>query len=147
MPNWCYNEFQVSGPKEDIAKFKLQAVGHNPWEKPAQDEAPSPLNFHSLLPIPAKVLKSDYSNAGHDWEVKHWGCRWGAGDVEVMDETEDSLHYRFDTAWDPPTNFIKHVRKLWPTLTFLLDYDESGEGFKGICKGHGQHYENHRVQY
>ena len=147
MPNWCNNELRVSGPTEDLARFKPQAVGHNPWEKPPQDEEPSKLNFHSLVPVPEAILKSDYANTGYDWEVKNWGCRWGACDVEVVDEDDSYILYHFDTAWAPAVAFIQNVCKQWPTLTFLLDYDEPGMGFKGICKGQGEIFENHRLEY
>ena len=147
MPNWCNNELRVSGPNEDIAKFKLQAVGHNPWEKPPKDEEPSKLNFHSLVPIPEHILNAGYVNTGYDWELKNWGARWGACDVELVDEGEDYLCYHFDTAWAPAVAFVSNVRLKWPTLTFVLDYDEPGMCFKGICKGQDQHFENHRIEY
>ena len=147
MPNWCSNELSVSGPTEDIANFKQQAVGYSPWDKPAKDEKPSALNFHSLVPVPDHILKLGYVNAGHDWEVKNWGARWGAGDVDVVDEGDDCIVYHFSTAWAPAVEFIENVRKQWPTLTFILDYDEPGNGFKGICKGAGDQFENHSINY
>ena len=147
MPNWCFNGLRVSGPAEDLAKFKNQAVGHNPWGKIPADEKPSVLNFHSLLPIPDLVLKAGYADAGFDWERKQWGCRWGACNVELIDESEDHLQYQFDTAWNPSVEFVCNVRHQWPTLTFLLDYDEPGMRFKGICKALGEHFENHCIEY
>jgi len=147
MPNWCNNELRVSGPAEDIARFKQQAQGHNPWNRPAKDEKPSILNFHSLVPIPEHVLKAGYASAGHDWEVKHWGARWGACAVELVDEGVEYICYHFDTVWSPAVPFVKNLCKQWPSLTFILDYDEPGEGYKGICKGHGENFENHRIEY
>jgi hypothetical protein len=147
MPNWCNNELRISGPAEAIAKFKQQAIGFNPWSMPPKDEEPSPLNFHSLVPIPADVLKADYALVGHDWEVKHWGTRWGACDVQLVEEAENFLCYHFDTAWAPAVEFIRHARQQWPALTFVLDYDEPGMGYKGLCKGQGEHFEDHRITY
>ena len=147
MPNWCNNELQVSGPAEDLAKFKQQAVGHSPWGTPAKDEKPSRLNFHNLVPVPEHILKLGYVNAGYDWEVKHWGARWGACDVELGDESELSICYHFDTAWAPAVPFVENACKKWPSLQFILDYDEPGMAFKGICKGAGEHFENHRIDY
>ena len=143
MPNWCSNELRVSGPAKDIAKFKKQAVGHNPWNEPKNK--PSSLNFNSLVPIPADILQAGYNSTGHDWEVKHWGARWGACDVEVVDEDSDYILYHFDTAWSPAVPFVQNVCKQWPTLTFILDYEETGEAYKGICKGQGENFEDYCI--
>ena len=94
-----------------------------------------------------KSRQLGYANSGHDWEVKHWGARWGACDVELVDEGPLYICYQFDTAWGPAVPFIENVCKQWPTLTFILDYDEPGNGFKGICKGQSDHFENHRINY
>ena len=67
MPNWCSNELRVSGPPEDLTRFKEQASGFNPWNIPGPKDKPSPLNFHSLVPVPDHILKLGYANAGHDW--------------------------------------------------------------------------------
>lgn len=148
MPNWCSNYLTVKGENEDVQQFKNQAVGHNPWgNSPLPDEKPSPLNFHSLVPVPAHVLQQSYEKAGYDWECKNWGCRCGASDAELVDDNGCELFYQFDTAWGPPTEFLQAVGKLWPKLKFLLEYDEPGMGFKGLCKVHGDHYENHRIEF
>ena len=45
------------------------------------------------------------------------------------DDTE--VGYWFMTAWAPPTNFFKHISKLFPSLRFKLTYNEGGMAFKG----------------
>ena len=147
MPNWCSNELRVSGPPEDLTRFKEQVSGFNPWNIPGPKDKPSPLNFHSLVPVPDHILKLGYANAGHDWEIKSWCARSGACDVDIVDGDADYIIYHFDTSWGPAVPFIENVSKQWPSLTFILDYDEPGNGFKGICKGQGQHFENHSIEY
>ena len=145
MPNWCNNTLRITGPETDVAAFKLKAVGHSVWDKPPEDEAPSPLNFHSLIPIPDDVLKAGYEAAGYEWEQKNWGCKWGACQAELVDEWEGCLIYGFDTAWSPPLAFIANVARQWPTLTFVIDYEEGGMGFKGLAKAQADAIEDHCI--
>jgi len=147
MPNWCSNHLTVKGEYEEVQRFKVKAVGHGPWDTPPADEKPSPLNFHSLVPIPEKILSQKYEDVGHDWEVANWGCRSGASDAELIDDNGSELFYGFDTPWAPPTKFLKHLGNLWPGLKFLLEYEEPGMGLKGMCKVHGNHYEDHRIEF
>jgi len=58
MPNWCSNHLTVRDENEEVQRFKVQAVGHSPWESPPADEKPNPFNFHSLVAVPADVLQA-----------------------------------------------------------------------------------------
>ena len=147
MPNWCHNHLTVKGEHDEVQRFRQQAIGHSPWDTPPADEKPSPLNFHSLVTIPAEVLQAGYEAAGYEWECQHWGTRWGACEAELVDDNGSELFYGFDSAWGPPTEFLKAVGKLFPNLMFLLEYDEPGMGFKGRCKVHGDHYEDQRLEF
>ncbi len=146
MPNWCSCFLTVKGENEHVQRFKAVAVGHCSWNKPPEDEKPNVLNFHSLVPIPAEVLQASYNPKGYDWELANWGCKWGACSSELVDDNGSELFYSFDTAWAPPTQFLKHLGKLWPNLMFLLEYEEPGMGFKGLCKVHGDLFEDHCIQ-
>jgi len=145
MPNWCSNHLTVKGENEEVQRFKEKAVGHSAWHPTT--EKPNPLNFHSLVPIPAHVLQAGYEAAGYDWELQNWGCRCGAYYGELIDDNGCELFYHFDTAWAPPIAFLNSVGKLWPKLMFLLEYEEPGMGFKGICKAHGDLHEDHYIQF
>jgi hypothetical protein len=140
MPNWCSNQLTVYGPAADVKQFKAQAVGYSPWW---QEDQASVLNFHSLVPIPDAVLAAGYETAGYDWERERWGCKWGACQAEVVDEGDGQLHYTFATAWSPPIEFLKKVGPRYSTLTYLLEYEELGVGFKGLCKVQGLAVEDH----
>ena len=48
------------------------------------------------------------------------------------------VEYAFDTAWSPPIKFLENVAKQWPNLTFVLEYEELGMGFKGLAKFQGE---------
>ena len=148
MPNWCRNRLQIFGPTEDLQRFKQQAPGHNPWltEEERRKQEPEPLNFHNFVPVPPEVLAAGYNDTGYHWELKHWGCRWGACHGMLLDEYDDQLIYEFDTAWEEPMEFLENVGLLWPSLTFVLDYEELGDAFKGLAKVHGEERVNHCLQ-
>ena len=145
MPNWTCNILTMSGPEADIKAFRQKAVGHSPWLTAAEltVEKPEPLNFHSIVPVPKEVLKAGYMKAGYGWEKANWGCKWGACHCQVVDNDKGWLIYQFDSAWCPPVEFIEAAAKLWPSLTFKLEYEELGEGFKGLAKAVGGSLEDH----
>jgi hypothetical protein len=147
VSNFCNNYLTVKGETEEVQRFKQSAVGFNPWDSPQPDESPSPFNFHSLVPVPEKVLRENYVEAGYDWEMAHWGCRSGDCDAELVEDKGLELLYGFDTVWNPPIAFLKHLGKSWPNLRFLLQYDEPGAGLKGLCKVHADQCEDHRIQF
>jgi len=145
MPNWCDNHLTVKGENNLVQQFKARAVGHSPWDSPPANEKPNALNFHSLVELPADVLKAGYEAEGYDWELKNWGCKWGACRGELVDDNGSELFYSFDTAWSPPIAFLEQVAKLWPTLTFILEYEEGGIGFKGLARFQGEQHEDHCI--
>ncbi len=89
------------------------------------------------------VLAAGYEAAGYDWEREHWGCKWGACHAELVDEWDRHLLYTFDTAWAPPLAFLKNLGPRRPELSLLLEYEELGMGFKGLCKVTGSSVEDH----
>jgi hypothetical protein len=145
MPNWCNNTLRIFGPEGDVRRFKEQAAGHSPWH-PVEGEDKNVLNFHSLVPVPPEVLAAGYSDAGCEWELKNWGCKWDACSASLADEWEGTLIYVFDTAWTPPIPFLAKLAPAWPMLTFLLDYEEMGMGFTGIAKVKSDAVEDHCVE-
>ena len=145
MPNWCSNTLRVIGPSDEVKRFKEQAIGYGPWSKVEKQEQ-NTLNFHSLVPIPPETLEAGYDDAGFHWERQNWGCKWGACDATVADEWDGHLVYAFQTAWTPPVAFLEKLAPQWPRLTFVLDYEEIGMGFKGITKVVRDSVEDHCIE-
>jgi hypothetical protein len=98
------------------------------------------------VPIPPEILSAGYEQAAYEWELKNWGCKWGACNAEEVEECEGHFTYFFDTAWSPPIPFLSKLAPEWPTLIFLLDYEEMGMGFKGITKVAGDAVEDHCLE-
>lgn len=143
MPNWCENSLTITGPKNVINEFVLRAKINNPpryKEKPGfindisddeQEEENELLNFNSLYPVPQNILNQGYSMAGYNWEIKNWGCKWGACDTQFMQISDTKVVYNFESAWNPPIPFLIKVSKNFSELKFNLKYKEPGMGFSG----------------
>jgi hypothetical protein len=148
MPNWCSNNLNITGPQEDLNRFRDAAVGERPrYAKEGdfphdmggeEDDRHEVLSFHALVPIPEEILEAGYNGknnalvqSGHGAETSLWGVKWGAcGEVErYIDST--SLSYSFETAWGPPCRLIETVAPQYPTLRFHINYMEEGMCFKG----------------
>lgn len=145
MPNWCYNRLRVTGPDQDVRRFQVQAVGFGPWTKPEAGELPGVLNFHSLVPVPPNLLACRTEPTAHDWEREHWGCCVGAHQPVLIDEWEGGVLYEFDTPWSPSVRFVETVSRAWPTLVFVLDYEEPGDGYKGLARAQAGTLDDHCI--
>jgi hypothetical protein len=75
----------------------------------------------------------DFSgNDWYNWNVRNWGTKWDVAvhnneqysDTELMEESETSLAYRFNTAWSPPLPAIQKLSFDYPTLDITLSYQE-----------------------
>jgi hypothetical protein len=132
MPNWIGNYLTVAGPDADVRRFVRQARGRHPGSKGAPPGREVSFNFHSLVPLPPRYSQVPYDNVagtgarGWDLEMKTWGIKWGAVEPWEPLLSPGMAHYRFDTAWGAPTEFLGKVYASWPTLVFLLSW--GGEG-------------------
>jgi hypothetical protein len=85
MPNWCFNELTITGPAEDLKRFKERAAGLSPWAS-ASERVRNVLNFHSLVPVPDDIIQTGYDPTGYEWEIQNWGVKWGACDTQLNEE-------------------------------------------------------------
>ena len=134
MTNWCDNLLRVNGPATELARFKTQAIGFCPWDSAEARQAPEVLNFHSLVPVPVELWALADNAARCDWLKRHWGCVSGAFRATVEDICDDSSLFQFLTAWSPPVPFLESVSRSWPSLVFVLDYEEQWMAFKGLAR-------------
>jgi hypothetical protein len=84
----------------------------------------------------------DFSgNNWYDWNVTNWGTKWDVAvtddkeysDTELMEETENSLAYRFNTAWSPPLPAITKLSEQYPT-DLLAGHIISDENYENQCR-------------
>lgn len=109
MPNWCYNEIEISGRKEELEELCKKAK-----------TSESIFDFNVFAPPPNKEW--DYG-----WCIKNWGTKWLPSAVKQGWKTRQSnnvLYYCFDTAWSPPIEFMQRLAKQYNSLSFKGDWYE-----------------------
>lgn len=117
MPNWCDNTLTISGKKADLEDFKNRVK--------TETEV---LSLNNFVPMPKEYEEGD---KWYMWRVENWGTKWEVMDANILNEEDDYIDYRFDSAWSPPTEWLQKVAKQNPNLNFKLVYREDGMGFMG----------------
>ena len=140
MPNWCSNEVEIYGEKEDIAKFVEECF---------TDFKGTPvLDFNKVMPEPDydKPQKDGTHNNGvqkelHDvmpdwwnWRNTNWGTKWNLvpdpeGNLtgyEVVGQDDGFIQLEFETAWSPPNGIYNEIWAKYPDLTVNWFYREDG---------------------
>ena len=149
MPNWVFNHLTIDGSKEDIAKVKAQVGAVVKRKYKGVDEVDEKIDeepifsFMNILPPPEDKLEEYHAVHGYtggektgdteynwyNFNVREWGTKWDARDVDLLEEHKTSLHYKFDTAWSPPTPVIEKLAQQNPNLNITLEYrEEQGWG-------------------
>ncbi len=118
MPNWCTNFFIVEG--EGVEQFVEDTKNEM-----------GQFSFNVLVPLP-----EDQKENWYDWQVENWGTKWDTESRFTIHE-DGSASAAMQTAWSPPIAWVRAVAKLYPHLTFTLEYEEIGMLFAGklIIKG------------
>ena len=156
MPNWVFNHLTIDGSEEDINKVKAQvgAVVKRKYKSADEvneevDEEPI-FSFMNILPPPEDKLDEYHAVHGYtggektgdteynwyNFNVREWGTKWDARDVDLLEEHKTSLHYKFDTAWSPPTPVIEKLAQQNPNLNITLEYREE-QGWGGEVNFNG----------
>jgi len=109
MPNWTHNTFRVEAPAKRIKELKKKFKSKD-----------NVFDFNTIIPMPDDS-DTFYANGGlgeaerkkfgennwYDWSARNWGTKWNSVRAEISDETETSIEYSFDTAWDAPRGISK----------------------------------------
>ena len=134
MANWCKNFLRVTGPAEDVTRFQNQAAAVTPCQGTKTESTPEAFSFQRLVPLPAKCRTAAADPDGVGSPRQAWGCRSDAFHSEQVETWEGGVVYRFATPWQPPTAFFQRVSELWPTMVFVLDYEEPRMAFRGLAR-------------
>lgn len=123
MPNWWHSYMDITGPSDEIARFKRTCIRF------AAEQAQ--LDFGAIAPVP------DFpAEATLEWAAAHWGTDRPALCFQVTRDEPNSYECRFDTAQSPPVPIWRKLGEMFPTLEFSLSgYDLiNEEGFRGTIR-------------
>lgn len=153
MPNWCQNNLRVYGDTIEISEFKQATLKLVKEENLETTE----FTFEGLYPTPEELLNSispakiedgeteeqfsarlkrlreEYGASDwYEWRIENWGTKWDADETLILEDSVDELYLCFNTAWAPPTEWLKKVSLRFPNLNFVMDYMEEGQGYCGV---------------
>jgi len=161
MPNWCLNNLKIVGEVKELKKFEKKVDKENflgsfiPLPKELEERQSPSKTTNTVNPtkedlkenIEKNRLKKLYgSDNWYDWSIKNWGTKWDMNEVcrdddEELDAYEEDeqeevleIQYAFSSPWSPPIKGLESISKLFPNLTFHLDYSEDGMGYRGISR-------------
>lgn len=133
MPNYCSNVLTVTPAVGELLSDNVALAMFRPLRK---DETCSPesveplsVSFELAFPVPDAL---ENNGGWFEWCVKNWGTKWDASSTFVEEKTLDKIRVRFDTAWSPPFGWVEFMSKLFPNVSFRLDYIEEGNSFTGF---------------
>jgi hypothetical protein len=119
MPNWCSNNFSITGNVESIKDL---------WEA-AQTAGPD--GDFGLLNAIAPIGDWDYGTA-----VDTWGTKWDVSDegLEFIDHGDGtaSITGWFESAWAPPIGAYEQLAADFDSCIIEASYFEPGMDFAGF---------------
>jgi hypothetical protein len=151
MPNWCYNNLTIDGTRENISEFLTAITSDLPeggFDLTIPFPCPEELQITARFLTPddsnddeeTKALRQQYTTNKekygatnwYDWQIENWGTKWSP-DIDDLDVQDDGkrIWARFDSAWAPPSQLIQKLSGLFPTLQFVISYEEGGMCFAG----------------
>lgn len=148
MPNWCACTLTITGPQQDLDAFVTKAQGVGKKNEEGHDIPAEALDFENLFPTPVDLVGTTSPNKTpnrelidkhgadnwYDWQLKNWGIKWGACNSMLEDHSDKHAFYIFESPWSPPIKFFEKVSKDFPTISFILEYEESGMEFYGTAE-------------
>jgi len=68
----------------------------------------------------------------YDWRLRYWDTKWDCYDLEIdEDDLPHGFEVSFNTAWSPPEEICRAMRKQYPDIDISWFYDEPGEEIAG----------------
>ena len=68
----------------------------------------------------------------YDWRLRYWDTKWDCYDLGMSDHNlPNGFEVQFNTAWAPPEEICRAIRKQYPDTDVQWFYDEPGEAIAG----------------
>lgn len=139
MPNWVYNTLVIHDEPEVIAKIREQLSA--PFEFQEYDwqtkeskavTVNEPFSFWNIKKPTNMTEYWDYDGTTQKdddhwyyWNIRNWGVKWEARDVEDMSEDDSKMFYvSFATAWGIPDQAMLELSRQYPTAKIELEFEE-----------------------
>lgn len=140
MPNWCINTVHLSHPRVEMinrAEAAFLKGGLLNEFIPVPEELNNPQahtyggpNAAEYDKVRKKLFEKYGYNSALDFCVDKWGTKWDVGSQDdVTRKGPRSLVLQFDSAWAPPIEAYKRLRK--QGFKIRAYYNEPGMGFVG----------------
>jgi hypothetical protein len=110
MPNWCQNYLMVTGATPEFRAWLEEGF-----------------SFQRMKPVIPPDSHNQCSAWGTKWDLEDNGQREAAGEL-----LEIGTAY-FDTAWNPPIPALAALSRMFPDVSFRLQYCELGMFFAGTA--------------
>jgi hypothetical protein len=121
-----------SAPTRDAAEHLARNLRDILWRRHEDERARVdldshrvPLDLNTLIPIPRRILRKGFVEAGQAWMWANWGVRWPIRRVSfVIDRDPSGVRplavFRFlSEDWSPWIALLR-MRERWPELSFKL---------------------------
>lgn len=128
MPNWCHNHLTATGSEGSVAALAEKAK--------AEDSA---FRLGAFVPEPKCLVGLDEVSgrpAWLTWRLTHWQTKWEVSGARAEVEDE-SVSFRFDTAWGPPVPVVAALAQQHPDLEVTYRWGEPGMDAGGCLVYHG----------
>lgn len=135
MPNWCENEVNIYGTKEQLQTLVDEVFTEVPaFGDETKDETKLVLDYNKIVPEP-----EDIGEGWYDWRTINWGVKWDLvsgspenSDVDMdLDSKYASIHMMLLTPWSPPEPIVDALRERYPEIEIDWFYKESGMQLAG----------------
>jgi hypothetical protein len=118
-------------PTREAAEHLARELRDVMWRRHEEERVRAELNSHgvpldlnALFPIPLRVLRKGFVEAGQEWMWANWGVRWPIRHVSFAIERRDGVKpaavFRFlSEDWSPWIALVR-MRERWPELRFEM---------------------------
>jgi hypothetical protein len=124
MPNWVCNRLTLSGPADEIDRFRWSCIQQMP------DSNTSTFDFESILPMSDEVRATlgDCSEETQ-WSLRNWGTKWTASNTHVIYSAPGVLDIFFCTPNSFPQPVFVAVAEQYPRLTGVVVASDRSMGW------------------
>ena len=124
MPNWCWNNIEITGEPEKLKNLKMTL---NIIQK---DDNLSDKLFESLIGIAPNITQEELENGGwYEHNISNFGTKWDI-DCSGVEIGEEYVQINTETAWSPPIMACINIAKKYG-VEISMYYEEPGCDFCG----------------